>query len=100
MYRIQICALASSGPALWGDEKDKHSIASGSDNRSSNGPARLAPDSRTIDKFKRSDREGIRGVCRRSMTPCRDLTPSTQEIVSVDSSSFKAANPRASAHRA
>lgn len=37
---------------------------------------------------------GIRNVCRRFVTLCRELTPFSQAIVAIDSSQFKAVNSR------
>ncbi|CAB3805007.1 IS1182 family transposase [Paraburkholderia fynbosensis] len=55
---------------------------------------RLAPDFKTIAEFRRSNGEGIRNVCRRFVTLCRDLKLFTQAIVAIDSSKFKAVNSR------
>lgn len=55
---------------------------------------RLAPDFKTIAEFRRGNGEGIRNVCRRFVTLCRDLKLFTQAIVAIDSSKFKAVNSR------
>jgi len=55
---------------------------------------RLAPDFKTIAEFRRGNGEGIRNVCRRFVTLCRDLKLFTQAIIAIDSSKFKAVNSR------
>ncbi|KUZ02923.1 IS1182 family transposase [Burkholderia sp. RF7-non_BP4] len=55
---------------------------------------RLAPDFKTIAEFRRGNGEGIRNVCRRFVTLCRDLKLFTHAIVAIDSSKFKAVNSR------
>lgn len=52
---------------------------------------RLEPDFETIDEFRRSNAEGIRNVCRRFVTLCRD--PKLL-VVAIDSSKCKAVNSR------
>jgi transposase len=55
---------------------------------------RLAPDFKTIADFRRDNGVGIRNVCRRFVTLCRELKLFSQAIVAVDSSKFKAVNSR------
>jgi transposase len=52
---------------------------------------RLAPDFRTIADFRHDNGLGIRNVCRRFVSLCRDLKLFSQAIVAIDSSKFKAA---------
>src|ERR1700722_3363454 len=47
---------------------------------------RLAPDFKTIAKFRRSNGEGIRNVCRRFVMICRDLKLFTQAVCASDGS--------------
>ncbi|MDQ2735598.1 MAG: transposase, partial [Pseudomonadota bacterium] len=53
---------------------------------------RLAPDFKTIADFRRDNGAGIRNVCRRFVSLCRELKLFSQAIVAVDSSKFKAVN--------
>lgn len=55
---------------------------------------RLSPDFKTIADFRRDNGLGIRNVCRRFVTMCRDLKLFTDAIVAVDGSKFKAVNNR------
>ena len=55
---------------------------------------RLAPDFKTIADFRRDNGRGIRNVCRRFVTLCRELKLFSQAIVAIDSSKFKAVNSR------
>ena len=55
---------------------------------------RLAPDFKTIADFRRDNAPGIRNVCRRFVSLCRELKLFSQAIVAVDSSKFKAVNSR------
>ena len=55
---------------------------------------RLAPDFKTIADFRRDNGKGIRNVCRRFVSMCRQLNLFTQAIVAVDGSKFKAVNNR------
>src|SRR5438045_3374813 len=55
---------------------------------------RLAPDFKTIADFRRDNGAGIRNVCRRFVSLCRELNLFSQAIVAVDSSKFKAVNSR------
>ncbi|MGF6722955.1 transposase [Paraburkholderia sp. GAS41] len=55
---------------------------------------RLAPDFKTIAEFRRGNGEGIRNVCRRFVTICRDLKLFAQAVVAIDGSKFKAVNSR------
>ena len=55
---------------------------------------RLAPDFKTIADFRRDNGMGIRNVCRRFVSLCRELKLFSQAIVAVDSSKFKAVNSR------
>src|SRR6201987_5162646 len=55
---------------------------------------RLAPDFKTIADFRHDNATGIRNVCRRFVTLCRDLGLLTEGVVAVDSSKFKAVNSR------
>jgi len=55
---------------------------------------RLAPDFKTIADFRRDNGTGIRNVCRRFVTVCRELKMFTQAIVAIDGSKFKAVNSR------
>jgi len=54
----------------------------------------LAPDFKTIADFRRDNGVGIRNVCRRFVSLCRELKLFSQAIVAVDSSKFKAVNSR------
>jgi transposase len=55
---------------------------------------RLKPDFKTIADFRRDNGKGIRNVCRRFVSMCRQLNLFTQAIVAVDGSMFKAVNNR------
>jgi transposase len=55
---------------------------------------RLAPDFKTIADFRRDNGKGIRNVCQRFVSLCRDLKLLTEAAVAVDSSKFKAVNSR------
>jgi transposase len=55
---------------------------------------RLAPDFKTIADFRRDNGAGIRNVCRRFVTLCRDLKLFSEAVVAIDSSKFKAVNSR------
>ncbi|OIR04219.1 transposase DDE domain protein [mine drainage metagenome] len=55
---------------------------------------RLKPDFKTIADFRRDNGKGIRNVCRRFVSMCRQLNLFTQAIVAVDGSKFKAVNNR------
>lgn len=55
---------------------------------------RLAPDFKTIADFRRDNSAGIRNVCRRFVTLCRDLKLFSQAVVAIDGSKFKAVNSR------
>jgi transposase len=55
---------------------------------------RLAPDFKTIAEFRRGSGGGIRNVCRRFVSICRDLKLFTQAAVAIDGSKFKAVNSR------
>jgi len=55
---------------------------------------RLAPDFKTIADFRRDNSVGIRNVCRRFVTLCRDLKLFSQALVAIDGSKFKAVNSR------
>lgn len=55
---------------------------------------RLAPDFKTIADFRRDNSAGIRNVCRRFVTLCRDLQLFSQAVVAIDGSKFKAVNSR------
>lgn len=55
---------------------------------------RLAPDFKTIADFRRDNSEGIRNVCRRFVTLCRDLKLFSHAAVAIDGSKFKAVNAR------
>jgi transposase len=55
---------------------------------------RLAPDFKTIADFRHDNGTGIRNVCRRFVTLCRELKLFSQAIVAIDSSKFKAVNSR------
>lgn len=55
---------------------------------------RLAPDFKTIGDFRRESGKGIRNVCRRFVTLCRELNLLSQAIVAIDGSKFKAVNNR------
>ena len=55
---------------------------------------RLAPDFKTIADFRRDNGAGIRNVCGRFVSLCRELKLFSQAIVAVDSSKFKAVNSR------
>ncbi|MES2992165.1 MAG: IS1182 family transposase [Pseudomonadota bacterium] len=55
---------------------------------------RLAPDFKTIADFRRDNGMGIRNVCRRFVSLCRDLKLLTVAAVAIDSSKFKAVNSR------
>ena len=54
----------------------------------------LAPDFKTIADFRRDNGVGIRNICRRFVSLCRELKLFSQAIVAVDSSKFKAVNSR------
>ncbi len=55
---------------------------------------RLAPDFKTIAAFRRNNGVGIRNVCKRFIAICRQLNLSSQAIVAIDGSKFKAVNSR------
>jgi len=55
---------------------------------------RLSPDFKTIADFRRDNSAGIRNVCRRFVTLCRDLKLFSQALVAIDGSKFKAVNSR------
>lgn len=55
---------------------------------------KLAPDFKTIADFRRDNSAGIRNVCRRFVTLCRDLKLFSQAVVAIDGSKFKAVNSR------
>lgn len=55
---------------------------------------RLAPDFKTIADFRRDYGKGIRNVCQRFVSLCRELKLLTEAAVAVDSSAFKAVNSR------
>lgn len=55
---------------------------------------RLAPDFKTIADFRHDNGSGIRNVCRRFVTLCRDLKLFSQALVAIDGSKFKAVNTR------
>lgn len=55
---------------------------------------RLAPDFKTIADFRRDNGRGIRNVCQRFVTLCRELKLFTQAVVAIDGSKFKAVNNR------
>jgi transposase len=55
---------------------------------------RLAPDFKTIADFRRDNGKGIRNVCRRFVTLCRELKLFTESVVAIDGSKFKAVNNR------
>ncbi|MEK8085430.1 IS1182 family transposase [Aquabacterium sp. A3] len=55
---------------------------------------RLAPDFKTIADFRRENGKGIRNVCRRFVTLCRELKLFTEAAVAIDGSKFKAVNNR------
>jgi transposase len=55
---------------------------------------RLAPDFKTIADFRRDNGGGIRNVCRRFVTLCRELKLFSQALVAVDGRKFKAVNTR------
>jgi transposase len=55
---------------------------------------RLTPDFKTIADFRHDNGKGIRNVCRRFVTLCRELKLFTHAIVAIDGSKFKAVNSR------
>ena len=55
---------------------------------------KLAPDFKTIADFRRDNSSGIRNVCRRFVTLCRDLKLFSQAVLAIDGSKFKAVNSR------
>ncbi len=55
---------------------------------------RLAPDFKTIADFRRDNGTGIRNVCRRFVTLCRELKLFSQALVAIVGSKFKAVNTR------
>ena len=55
---------------------------------------KLAPDFKTIADFRRDNSKGIRNVCSRFVTLCRDLKLFSQAAVAIDGSKFKAVNSR------
>jgi len=55
---------------------------------------RLAPDFKTIADFRHDNGQGIRNVCQRFITMCRQLKLFSQAIVAIDGSKFKAVNSR------
>lgn len=55
---------------------------------------KLAPDFKTIADFRRDNSAGIRNVCRRFVTLCRDLKLFSQAVIAIDGSKFKAVNSR------
>ncbi len=54
----------------------------------------LAPDFKTIADFRRDNGAGIRNVCHRFVTLCRELKLFSQALVAIDGSKFKAVNTR------
>jgi transposase len=54
----------------------------------------LAPDFKTIADFRRDNGTGIRNVCRRFVTLCREFKLFSQALVAIDGSKFKAVNTR------
>jgi hypothetical protein len=55
---------------------------------------RPAPDFKPIADFRLDNGTGIRNVCRRFVTLCRDLKLFSQGVVAIDSRKFKAVNSR------
>jgi transposase len=55
---------------------------------------RLSPDFKTIADFRRDNGKGIRNVCRRFVTLCRQLDLFSEATVAIDGSKFKAVNNR------
>lgn len=55
---------------------------------------RLAPDFKTISDFRHHNGTGIRNVCKRFISLCRELKLFSQAIVAIDGSKFKAVNSR------
>jgi transposase len=55
---------------------------------------RLAPDFKTIADFRRDNGPAIRKVCRRFIELCLELKLSSQALVAIDTSKFKAVNSR------
>lgn len=55
---------------------------------------RLSPDFKTIADFRKDNGKAIRSVCREFVMLCRRLDLSTEAIVAIDGSKFKAVNNR------
>jgi transposase len=55
---------------------------------------RLAPDFKTIADFRRDNGPAIRAVCTQFVALCRRLNMSTNAVVAIDGSKFKAVNNR------
>ena len=55
---------------------------------------RLSPDFKTIADFRHDNGKGIRNVCKRFVTLCRQLKLFSQAVVAIDGSKFKAVNNR------
>jgi transposase len=55
---------------------------------------RLSPDFKTIADFRRDNGPAIRHVCREFVLLCRNLNLSTEALVAIDGSKFKAVNGR------
>jgi transposase len=55
---------------------------------------RLAPDFKTIARFRKDSGKAIRSVCRQFVVLCQRLELFAEAIVAIDGSKFKAANHR------
>src|ERR1700722_7528890 len=55
---------------------------------------RLAPDFKTLADFRKDNGAAIRATCRQFVAFCRNLNLSTQAMVAIDGSRFKAVNSR------
>ena len=55
---------------------------------------KLTPDFKTIADFRRDNSAGVRNICRRFVTLCRELKLFSQAVVAIDGSKFKAVNSR------
>jgi hypothetical protein len=56
--------------------------------------SRLAPDFKTIARFRKDNGKAIRSICRQFVVLCQRLDLFAEAIVASDGSKFKAENPR------
>jgi transposase len=55
---------------------------------------RLAPDLKTIERFRKDNGKATRSVCPQFVMPCQRLDLFSEALVAIDGSKFKAANHR------